>query len=38
LVDATSKTRSHLGQEETIWDAASVPHLWIETSSVLLAL
>jgi len=36
--DATSKTQSHLGQEETIWDAAKVLRLWIENYGVPLAL
>ena len=36
--DATSKTQSHLGKEETIWDAVRVLRLWIETYGVPLAL
>ncbi len=36
--DATSKTQSHLGKEETIWDAVRVLRLWIENYGVPLAL
>jgi len=36
--DATSKTQSHLGEEETIWNAVSVLRLWIENYGVPLAL
>lgn len=36
--DATSKTQSHLGKEETIWDAVCVLRLWMETYGVPLAL
>lgn len=36
--DATSKTQSHLGKEETLWDAARVLRLWIENYGVPLAL
>jgi transposase len=36
--DATSKTQSYLGQQETIWAAARVLRLWIETYGVPLAL
>jgi transposase len=36
--DATSNTQSHLGEEETIWDAVRVLRLWIENYGVPLAL
>jgi transposase len=36
--DATSKTQSHLGKEETLWDAVAVLRLWIENYGVPLAL
>lgn len=36
--DATSKTQSYLGQQETIWAAARVLRLWIENYGVPLAL
>src|SRR5216684_4257011 len=36
--DATSQTQSHLGKEETLWDAVRVLRLWIENYGVPLAL
>jgi transposase len=36
--DATSQTQSHLGKEETTWDAVRVLRLWIENYGVPLAL
>jgi transposase len=36
--DATSKTQSHLGKEETLWDAVRVLRLWIENYGVPLGL